>query len=196
MFYSKTAKPVVLKEQRRERMMVLESFDSESDGLELSEDDDIEDPTYRPILSDDEEAIHDEEETVVLHIDDVDGNNNDPQMERPRRKKRKSNYIWNAVTGNQPPKETPPFLDLSIDEDDEILSPMTYFKGFFSDDFLDQIVHQCNLYAVQKNPNKPLNLSRVELEQWIGISLRMSLTRIGSTRQHWSSECLKRLGQS
>ncbi|XP_018016404.1 uncharacterized protein LOC108673132 [Hyalella azteca] len=114
MFYSKAAKPIVLREKRMERMIVSEDFDSESDGLDLSEDDDIEDPTYISILSDDEDAIHDEEETVVLHIDDVGGNNNDPQMERPKRKKRKSNYTWNSVTGNQPPKETPPLLDIPI----------------------------------------------------------------------------------
>ena len=34
--------------------------------------------------------------------------------------------------------------------------------------------------------NKPLMLHREELEQWIGIAMQMSVTKISDTRMHWS----------
>ena len=45
------------------------------------------------------------------------------------------------------------------------LTPIEYFKGFLCDGILDKICHQSNLYAIQQNANKPLNLCIRELEQ-------------------------------
>lgn len=185
-FYPKTARA-----SRIERKLVSQQYDSDADGLDLSDDDDVQDPTYRPqlISDDDDDQLSDQDETIILHIEDVDVIDKQ-ESQGPKRKKRKSNYIWNAVARNQLSKDSPTFLEATIDEDDEILSPVNYFRKFFSCEFLDEIVHQCNIYAVQKNPNKPFNLTKDELEQWMGISMKMSLTRISDTRQHWSSECL------
>ncbi|XP_037803051.1 piggyBac transposable element-derived protein 2-like [Penaeus monodon] len=178
--------PAVLRES-----LFSQQYDSDADGLDLSDDDDVQDPTYRPqlISDDDDDQLSDQDETIILHIEDVDVIDKQ-ESQGPKRKKRKSNYIWNAVARNQLSKDSPTFLEATIDEDDEILSPVNYFRKFFSCEFLDEIVHQCNIYAVQKNPNKPFNLTKDELEQWMGISMKMSLTRISDTRQHWSSECL------
>ncbi|KAK7880568.1 hypothetical protein WMY93_032793 [Mugilogobius chulae] len=49
-----------------------------------------------------------------------------------------------------------------------------YFKMFFSDNILSVITEQSNLYAIQCNPSRPLNLSTKELEQFI------------ATRMFWS----------
>jgi hypothetical protein len=46
----------------------------------------------------------------------------------------------------------------------EILPPFQYFKQFISDDFLDVIVTETNMYSVQKNVNKPLNVTHIEIE--------------------------------
>ncbi|CAH1977177.1 unnamed protein product, partial [Acanthoscelides obtectus] len=40
---------------------------------------------------------------------------------------------------------------------------------FFSDELVDQIVEQGNLYACQVDPNRPLNLARSGLEVFLGI---------------------------
>ena len=42
---------------------------------------------------------------------------------------------------------------------------------------------QTNLYAVQEEPRKTLNMEKNEREQWLGY---MSLTKLPDTRLHWS----------
>ena len=63
---------------------------------------------------------------------------------------------------------------------------MEYFKNFISNKLLDKICEQSNIYALQKNVNKSLLLHREKLEQWIGIAMQMSVTKISDTRMHWS----------
>lgn len=55
---------------------------------------------------------------------------------------------------------------------------------------MDLIVEQSNLYAVQENANKPLDLDRFELEQWLGLCMNMSISKIPNTRLHWSTSSL------
>ncbi|XP_037795615.1 uncharacterized protein LOC119590950, partial [Penaeus monodon] len=135
-FYPKTARA-----SRIERKLVSQQYDSDADGLDLSDDDDVQDPTYRPqlISDDDDDQLSDQDETIILHIEDVDVIDKQ-ESQGPKRKKRKSNYIWNAVARNQLSKDSPTFLEATIDEDDEILSPVNYFRKFFSCEFLDEIV--------------------------------------------------------
>ena len=65
--------------------------------------------------------------------------------------------------------------------------PIDYFKYFFSEEILQLIVDQSNLYAIQHDPSKPLDLTLLELEQWLGICIYFSLSKLSNTRQHWSS---------
>uniref|UniRef100_A0A3B4ZMF2 PiggyBac transposable element-derived protein domain-containing protein n=1 Tax=Stegastes partitus TaxID=144197 RepID=A0A3B4ZMF2_9TELE len=58
---------------------------------------------------------------------------------------------------------------------DDILSPLQYFFKFFSKDILEVIVEETNPYAIQRDPNKPLNLTTKELEQFLGTVVYMSL---------------------
>lgn len=69
----------------------------------------------------------------------------------------------------------------------EILSPYQYFKGLLSDDLLELIVDESNLYSIQCNPAKPLNLTVQELEQFFGTVLHMSLFGLPATRMFWSN---------
>ena len=55
-----------------------------------------------------------------------------------------------------------------------------------NDRLIDLFVEQSNLYAIQQNPSKPLNVDKMEMEQWLGIFLHMSLSRLPDTRLHWS----------
>ncbi|KAG5284296.1 hypothetical protein AALO_G00025120, partial [Alosa alosa] len=65
----------------------------------------------------------------------------------------------------------------------DLMSPL---EVFFSEDILDVIVDQSNLYAMQCDPNKPLNLKTSELEQFLGTVLYMSLFGLPGTRMYWS----------
>ncbi|XP_034066448.1 piggyBac transposable element-derived protein 2-like [Gymnodraco acuticeps] len=76
-----------------------------------------------------------------------------------------------------------------VSRSDEILSPLQYFQQFFSEDILESIVQQSNLYAMQNNPNKPLNLTTKELEQFLGTVVYMSLFGLPRTRMFWNKAC-------
>uniref|UniRef100_A0A8C3A2I5 PiggyBac transposable element-derived protein domain-containing protein n=1 Tax=Cyclopterus lumpus TaxID=8103 RepID=A0A8C3A2I5_CYCLU len=71
----------------------------------------------------------------------------------------------------------------------DIMSPLEYFQHFFSEDILQDIVGQSNLYAIQCDPNKPLNLSTQELEQFLGTVVYMSLFGLPGTRMFWNKAC-------
>ncbi|KAJ8367176.1 hypothetical protein AAFF_G00324550 [Aldrovandia affinis] len=69
------------------------------------------------------------------------------------------------------------------------MSPLQYFKQFFSEDILEVIVEQSNLYAIQCDANKPLNLTTKELEQFLGTVAYMSLFGLPSTCMFWNNAC-------
>ena len=68
------------------------------------------------------------------------------------------------------------------------LSPIKYFQSFFDENLEDLIIHQSNLFALQNDINKPLNLNREELQCWLGIVVYMSLVKIPSTKSYWRKE--------
>ncbi|XP_045107338.1 piggyBac transposable element-derived protein 3-like [Portunus trituberculatus] len=142
-----------------------------------NEIDDIGDPEIPDIGSSSEEE--EDEDTVVLVLDDAE------IIEAPHppaKRKRKRRIIWKQITPS-----IPVFDSEEQSEDEVLLTPLQYFKKFLSDDFLKDIVEQCNLYALQQNPNKPLSLTCSEFEQWLGCSFFMSVSKIPNTRLHWSS---------
>ena len=51
---------------------------------------------------------------------------------------------------------------------------------------MDAIVHQSNLYSVQSNPNKPLNLTRLKFERFFETLFLMSMIKISCSRLYWS----------
>ncbi|XP_024153448.1 piggyBac transposable element-derived protein 2 isoform X2 [Oryzias melastigma] len=79
-----------------------------------------------------------------------------------------------------------PEWQASLPKSDDIKSPYEYFKMIFSEDILEVVVEQSNLYAIQCNINKPLNLTTKELEQFIGTAVYMSLFGLPGTRMFWN----------
>lgn len=69
---------------------------------------------------------------------------------------------------------------------DDNLSPLQYFRKFFSEDILEVIVEESNLYAIQWDPNNPLNLTTNELEQFLGTVVYMSLFGLPATSMFWN----------
>lgn len=57
----------------------------------------------------------------------------------------------------------------STTNNDDVLTPLEYFKEFFSDDLFDLIVEETNIYSFQKL-GKPLNLTTPELASFIAIN--------------------------
>ena len=102
--------------------------------------------------------------------------------------KKNRRLIWKRLE-TETEMETPMFLNAPVDEEvlfSDITNPMTYFRKFITDEILESIVSQSNLYAIQKDPNKPLGLTKRELEQWLGLLFHFSIMHLPQTRLHWS----------
>ena len=61
-----------------------------------------------------------------------------------------------------------------------------YFNDFISQELKLTIVEQSNLYSLQSDITKPLNLCLSEFEQWLGMAMYFSLSKIDNTGLHWS----------
>ena len=80
----------------------------------------------------------------------------------------------------------PEFQDSDENIDDSLIAHIKYFKDFISDDLLELFVKQSNLYAIQTNANKPVNIDTNELEQWVGLCIYFPISKLSNARQHWS----------
>lgn len=92
---------------------------------------------------------------------------------------------WEKVPEKDPAKETPVW-DREL-EFNEVDCPIYYFKHFFCDSVLNNIVEQSNLYSVQKNPNRPLGTNLKEIEQFLGICIYMSVYGLPCSRMYWEN---------
>jgi len=90
--------------------------------------------------------------------------------------------IWKTIQNKVQDQYVPPTLSIP----NEIKSLIEQFKYFFDDNILDQSAHESNLYAIQKNPDKPLRLTRSELEQFIGCCMYMPIFKLPRYRMYWS----------
>lgn len=121
---------------------------------------------------------------------------NATQQEQPnssRRKKEKKSKknpkppppLWTEVSAENSEKQIPDWLD-TLPEPNEVDCAIDYFRYFFDENIMATLVEQSNLYSVQKNPNKPLNLTVKELEQYFGICIGMSVYDLHRTRLYWA----------
>ena len=76
------------------------------------------------------------------------------------------------------------FEDSDENINDSLKAPIKYFKDFISDDLLELFVEQSNLYAIQTNANKTLNIDINQLEQWVGLCIYFLISKLSKARQH------------
>uniref|UniRef100_A0AAY4B9J0 PiggyBac transposable element-derived protein domain-containing protein n=1 Tax=Denticeps clupeoides TaxID=299321 RepID=A0AAY4B9J0_9TELE len=69
---------------------------------------------------------------------------------------------------------------------DEIPSPKWYFDQFMDKSVFEHISHQSNLYAVMKN-GPELKTTPLEIEQFIGLCILMTVVRMPSYRMYWQT---------
>ena len=75
----------------------------------------------------------------------------------------------------------------SLEPATNIKTPVEYFRMFFSFNLLKHVVDQSNLYFIQQNLSN-LNLNCLELEQFIGLVLAMSLVKLSNSQKYWSGK--------
>ncbi|KAG5892340.1 hypothetical protein JTB14_011206 [Gonioctena quinquepunctata] len=149
---------------------------SEDENLSDSDDDYVPNPNTKDAVSSDEGDI-----SVS------DSEDEEPLSNVSARGKQK--YTWTKVRGDQDNSLNPQFTSQDIEEGPEMGRPIHYLEMFFSNQLLDLIVEQSNLYSFQVDPNKPLNLTRSELRIFIGTTIYMSIFGLPRHRLHWSQTC-------
>ena len=75
--------------------------------------------------------------------------------------------------------QDPPSRELPPD------TPLQYFKQYFTDELLEELCYLSNLYAVRKNPNITFSIDKVQLQQYLGIHICMTLIKRGASRRYW-----------
>lgn len=161
-------------------------------------------------VSDDEYASHSDTENDYIpapsdkirrhlrSMSKIESSSSDDEVERPisssrtsvpkGKKKAAKSVIWRKGKMAAYDKTNFQFLGnsewLPIIED--LDSPADFFKYLFTDDLIDMIVYQSNMKSVQDNVNRPSNITKEEMEQFIGIVIFMSLVRLPASRSYWS----------
>lgn len=149
--------------------------DSEDDNLSDSDDD----PDYvQKVTVSDPSSESDSDDEVPL-----------ANLLITRNTKEKSKPKWTKMDFNINPSYLPHFDLPTADDEPEVGRPIHYFQTYFSSDLLDHIVEQSNLYSVQKDPNKPLQITRSELEIFISTIVYMSIFGLPRHRMYWMSAC-------
>ena len=69
----------------------------------------------------------------------------------------------------------------------QIKSPTDYFKLFWTDELNGLIVEQTNLYSTQKRFTS-INMNKSEIQQFIGIQLKMGIVQLPSYKLYWSQQ--------
>lgn len=108
------------------------------------------------------------------------------KAKKMKQKKKSSNIIWKkknlviddsarSFGGNA--QLPPEMMNLS--------TPYTFFKYFFTDELMKNIVEQSNLFSIEKDPSKPANITENDLRRYIGVCLYMSIVHMPNLRSYW-----------
>ncbi|XP_055910902.1 piggyBac transposable element-derived protein 3-like [Eupeodes corollae] len=102
-----------------------------------------------------------------------------------RRMKRR--YIWKK-TEFQPPVTTFTGDDILEEPYMGFETPLQYFLYFFDDDLLEHIAEESTKYSIQKDPSKPLLVSKTDTQKFLGICLLLGLVPQPNIRMFWDSD--------
>ncbi|CAG4979435.1 unnamed protein product [Parnassius apollo] len=62
------------------------------------------------------------------------------------------------------------------------------FSYLFTDEIVVLIRDETNLYSVQKDANKPINVTSQEIREFVGITYFMSIVHLPNVRMYWSEK--------
>jgi hypothetical protein len=166
--------------------------ESEDENEIFDDDDSLNDPPYEPASDDDNEDQKDRG-TTSEPLDDISA----PASKNTTKSKqiastigsKKKDIVWKKK--HMKLNEEQLRFRGSTDIHGELLdleTPYQFFKYFFSEELINIIVYQSNLYCVQTQPDKPLDVTVCDIKQYIGILLYMSLVNMPNTRSYWSDE--------
>lgn len=68
----------------------------------------------------------------------------------------------------------------------EMSTPLNYFNYFFSEDIINTIVDETNLYSTEQNPDRPQSISATHIKKYVGICILSSVVQVPDIRRYWS----------
>ena len=70
----------------------------------------------------------------------------------------------------------------------DFANELSFFYFLFSVDILNDMVYQTMLYSTQERPEKPISITLDDIEKFIACALYMSVIKLPTTRDYWSSK--------
>jgi len=143
----------------------------------------------------DDEAVHNgthqetrEEATSRSDMEEEEGNENGSQVRAIGMGQRnKKTLVWNNV----PKQMTRPILPWKRGSAENLHFPdpaISYIKRLVDNSMISDIVNQTNLYSTQKDPHKLIDVTKSEIEQFIGTLFFMSIYGLPRTEMYWGTE--------
>ena len=99
------------------------------------------------------------------------------QLKLEKGKRNKTNWIKKDLI------KALPILNVNKGNAPQVLTPVEYFKLFMTDELVNDIVLQSNLYSVQQKL-QPVSTTSAEIEQYIGHALTGDGNKSGSIIQN------------
>ncbi|KAF2901808.1 hypothetical protein ILUMI_04377 [Ignelater luminosus] len=149
--------------------------DSEAENLNDSDDDFV--------VSHDDLLTDTSSESTVKSDDDEYSSAPHPSNQK-RQPKIKKVYKWIQVPAGQNLLPTPEF-NPPPRVVEEVGRLIHYFKLFFTDELLQHITKQTNLYATQLDANEPFTLTHQELEVILGTVIYTSVLGLSRSGLFW-----------
>ncbi|XP_066970861.1 heterogeneous nuclear ribonucleoprotein U-like isoform X7 [Macrobrachium rosenbergii] len=151
--------------------------ESEDENLESENDDD----EYEPEKDSEIQISEDETE------DDEGTEEEDYPSTCTKGKKISRKPVWKTKKSEHVDSLEKDFIGQVYAGDGSVRSPIEYFEELLDSSMKKLLVEESNKYAIQNDPNKPLNLTMDELEKFIGMLYIMSIVKIPRARLYWSS---------
>ena len=103
-------------------------------------------------------------------------------IQPPQAAKRRDSYQWHKKDFISPNTD---FSGAPLTEDvTSLYSPLHYFRQFVSEDMIDSLTTNTNVYSLQTRGSS-VNTTAKEIEQMMGMYLNMGIVQMNGCRMYW-----------
>lgn len=149
----------------------VEELDSED---EQDKPEDVNAGIILETVCNDNEQNDDELDTLLLDISPTSSKDSPPEHTYRWRQRKIPHHNTN--------------FNHSMEEIYELRDPLDYFKKFFTDANIENIVEQTNLYSTQVTDcNYTIKTDKDEIEKFIGVQMMMSIVKAPAIHLYWSN---------
>ena len=103
---------------------------------------------------------------------------------RKSSKSKRTTPVWKPLSGSAKNSEVPFFNGSTNVFEDSLLNPIQYFAKHWTNAMTDLAVSESNLFASQNNAI--LATTRVEMNKFLGILIKMGLIGLPRIRLYWA----------